>query len=1184
MKMAFLILLISFINESIYSQLPAKDWDIRFGGTKEDEMKTMKRTSDGGYILGGFSSSKATGDKSQDSQGKNDYWIIKTDSNGNKQWDKSFGGNEDDYLIALEIADDNGFLLCGYSESGVSGDKTEPSQGMEDFWIVKTDSNGNKMWDKRYGGNSHEYLTAILQTEDGNFLLGGYTSSLISGDVSQPKKGFEDYWIVRINSDGLKLWDTRFGGDQDDLLQSIVQTPDGGYILAGTSSSGVSGDKSEEAHGYSDFWIVKTDVEGVKQWDKTYGGDNIDLCSTVAATDDGGYLLAGTSSSDSGYHKSQHSRGDLDYWLLKIDSLGLKLWDKTFGGVKNGDGYSTRYDFLTTLLVTSDEGCLLAGYSTSPSSGEKSQSFWKDTSGNSSLNFWIVKTDSVGNYLWDRRLGGNKADYCYSILENPDLSFTLGGKSSSDAYGDKSQGNQGADFSVDYWVIKTTPPGEIPNIYIEQLATTSFMVSNAFEVTYTATGNFNPGNTFYAILSNNAGSFDADDTIGSVSSTTSGTITTTLPTGIFNGENYHVRVLSSDPETVCPANEQPITIGTYSNVMWDWVFGGTSNEFFRNMVATEDGGFVFGGTTDSDVSGDVSQPTKGGTDYWIIKTDSAGGKLWDARYGSEGGDFLIDIERTTDGGFILGGYSGGGISGDKTESNRGSADYWMVKIDSTGTKQWDKRFGGSDLDYLIAILQTSDGGYLLGGQSRSPAGYDKSEGPKGVYDDYWIVKTDSAGNKQWDITLGGNDHEDFYDLVSTLDGGYLLCGDSRSPVSGDVTDTTGAGSFWIVKMDGSGTKLWDRKYGGPTGSGAKFREIQPAAEGGYIMAGTAGHLVGYDISTPGFDTGYGDCWLLKIDENGNKEWDKRFGGDYSDYGISVVQTADSGYLIAGESASNISGNKTQNSRGDYDYWVVRINAEQEILWDSRFGAFDNESLEGLIKTNDGNYVLGGIGTYFADGDKTQENHGGNDFWMVKIKEAVFANALLTNTVSPLSYEAGDTMQVPFTASGTFENGNVFTAQLSDASGNFDSPVFIGEVMATQSGMINAIIPEFTPAGAGYRVRVVSSNPILAGSDNGDDISIDIGTGQMSEAAASLWKVFPNPFSSSATLSFSLPAADHITAELFDLVGTKTITVVDQHYTVGRHAATIYCEGLSHGLHLLRIKSSEEVVTIKIMIE
>jgi hypothetical protein len=122
--------------------------------------------------------------------------------------------------------------------------------------------------------------------------------------------------------------------------------------------------------------------------------------------------------------------------------------------------------------------------------------------------------------------------------------------------GDRSHENQGdpQTATFDYWIIKTAPQGETPNIYVEPLTVTSFMLGNVFETQYSVTGTFNPGNTFYTILSNNAGSFDAGDTIGSVSSTASGTITATLPTGIFNGENYHVRVLSSDPETVCPAN------------------------------------------------------------------------------------------------------------------------------------------------------------------------------------------------------------------------------------------------------------------------------------------------------------------------------------------------------------------------------------------------------------------------------------------------------------------------------------------------------------------------------------------------------------------------------------------------------------------------------------------------------
>jgi hypothetical protein len=332
-------------------------------------MNAMIHVPGGGYLLGGYSPSQANGSKSEPSKGGDDYWIVRVDSQGVKLWDKVYGGNKDDHLIALETTAGGGFLLAGYSASGISGDKTEGTQGKNDYWIVSTDSDGNKLWDKRYGGGGNDYLTGLIQTADGGYLLAGYSSSLQSGDVSDPKIGFEDYWIVKINSDGLKLWDARFGGDQPDLLKSLVQTSDGGYLLAGHSSSSISGDKSEAAHGYSDYWIIKTDTDGLKQWDKIYGGDSIEYAGCVASTGDGGFILGGSSFSNASFDKSQNSRGKDDYWIVKTDSTGTKEWDRTFGGI---DWYG---ETLGRIFQTNEGGYLLAGYSGSPSAGEKSQPY-----------------------------------------------------------------------------------------------------------------------------------------------------------------------------------------------------------------------------------------------------------------------------------------------------------------------------------------------------------------------------------------------------------------------------------------------------------------------------------------------------------------------------------------------------------------------------------------------------------------------------------------------------------------------------------------------------------------------------------------------------------------------------------------------------------------------------------------
>ena len=176
---------------------------------------------------------------------------------------------------AVEVSS-GGYLIYGVSFSPVDGDRTVERKGITDYWIVRIDVNGNKLWDKAYGGDNHNYCFDVIVTEDGGYLLGGRSNSPMSGDVSESGRGVEDYWIVRIDANGNKLWDKRFGGGGWDGFYRMSPAVDGGYLLAGSSQSNASGDKSENKKGRSDYWVVRIDSNGNKLWDKTYGGNGDD--------------------------------------------------------------------------------------------------------------------------------------------------------------------------------------------------------------------------------------------------------------------------------------------------------------------------------------------------------------------------------------------------------------------------------------------------------------------------------------------------------------------------------------------------------------------------------------------------------------------------------------------------------------------------------------------------------------------------------------------------------------------------------------------------------------------------------------------------------------------------------------------------------------------------------------------
>lgn len=442
-----IIILLVFNLHNIFAQAPSLQWDADFGGSDFEQFAAVQQTKDGGYIMGGYSSSGISGDKTQDSRGSDDYWIVKTDANGVKQWDARFGGTSTDRLTCLQQTRDGGYILGGISFSNAGGDKTQDSRGSSDYWIVKTDANGAKQWDARFGGTSIDELRAIQQTVDGGYILGGASFSDSSGDKSEHTRGGKDFWIVKTNAKGGKQWDARFGGKQFEELFTIQQTGDLGYIMGGYSLSGTNGDKTDPRRGRYDYWVVKANIVGKKQWDVTFGGSDDDWLTQIRQTNDGGYIIGGWSWSGNSGDKTQPTKGDNDYWIIKTDGNGVKQWDADFGGSSN--------DYLTPVVQTADGGYLLGGYSSSPVSGDKTQ----PTQGGT--DYWIVKTDAQGKKQWDADFGGSDFDFLLDVKQTADFGYVLGGYSASNASGDKTQDTKGFN---DYWVVKTTIDGSSCNI------------------------------------------------------------------------------------------------------------------------------------------------------------------------------------------------------------------------------------------------------------------------------------------------------------------------------------------------------------------------------------------------------------------------------------------------------------------------------------------------------------------------------------------------------------------------------------------------------------------------------------------------------------------------------------------------------------------------------------------------
>lgn len=366
------------------------------------------------------------------------------------KWDKTFGGQYDEFEGKIIETTDGSYIVGGTSASNPSGDKSEPSRGGDDYWIVKFDKNGNKLWDKTLGGNYDEHFRCLVATPNGGVLVVGNSRSNISGDKSENRRskrsggGADDMWIILLNKDGGIIWDKTIGCNADAYPTCATITPQQDFVIAGYTY-GEGGDKSEPARGiHEDYWVIRLSATGQLLWNKTYGGGQVDQPSGIVLLDDNTVIVAGHSLSNFSFDKTQNNVGWNDYWLLKLDlQTGQKIWDKAFGG--SDDDFKPIIKFYKGDIY-------LAGYSNSSRSGSKSEN------AKGGFDFWLLKIDRNGIKLWDKTVGGDDEDLLASIAISCDDGIVLSGSSQSDISGDKTQRYRGQRSSItyyhDYWVIK----------------------------------------------------------------------------------------------------------------------------------------------------------------------------------------------------------------------------------------------------------------------------------------------------------------------------------------------------------------------------------------------------------------------------------------------------------------------------------------------------------------------------------------------------------------------------------------------------------------------------------------------------------------------------------------------------------------------------------------------------------
>ncbi|UCG93336.1 MAG: T9SS type A sorting domain-containing protein [candidate division WOR-3 bacterium] len=352
----------------VFAQPPDTLWTRTYGGQFDEDGWAIEESSDGNYVIAGRTESFGAGDY--------DVYLIKLDTDGDTIWTKTYGGSLNDGAFSIQRTTDNGYIIAGVTSSF--------STGGSDVWLLKTDADGDTSWTRNYGGPTWDQGFSVQQTSDNGFIITGFSTVYGSGD---------QVYLIKTDDSGDTLWTKTYGGTDQDYGRSVLQTPDGGYVVAGyTFSYGV---------GNGDAWLIRTDSEGVILWDTTYGGNLDDRALAVLRNPDNGYILVG--------YTASFGTGLYDVYIIRTDSLGDTLWMRAYGGTSADVGHAVQH--------TTDGNLIIAGYTYSYAVGEN--------------DFYLLKMNMDGDVLWTQTYGGIFYEYGYAVKQTSDNGYLIVGRTNS---------------------------------------------------------------------------------------------------------------------------------------------------------------------------------------------------------------------------------------------------------------------------------------------------------------------------------------------------------------------------------------------------------------------------------------------------------------------------------------------------------------------------------------------------------------------------------------------------------------------------------------------------------------------------------------------------------------------------------------------------------------------------------
>lgn len=385
------------------------------------------------------------------------------------------------------------------------------------------------------------------------------------------------------------------------------------------------------------------------------------------------------------------------------------------------------------------------------------------------------------------------------------------------------------------------------------------------------------------------------------------------------------------------------------NLLWQNCYGGSNNDKGNAIKFTPDGGFIIVGSTlssDSDVTSNA-----GNYDMWVVKLNSLGVIQWQQTYGGSSSDIGNDVLLTPDGGYLIGGTSSSNDGPFTT--NKGVTDIVLIKIDASGVIQWAGNYGGTDKDNLASLGLTSDNNYLLGATTFSN---DVDVSFNNGSADYWILKVDTLGAIVWEKTFGGS-NGDYCSGIQEIAGGLMFMAGSSSSIDGDVNNNHGKSDYWVAKLFSKDSIIWKNSFGGSEDEIA-FAFQQNAALG-YVVCGNSlsndGDVSGH--VGPFGANGTTDAWLMKLTDQGILDWQDSYGGGLNETATDVFQQTDNDYVICGWSNSLLPN--TAPNHGGYDNYILKMAKNGNRKWSLSLGGSDDEISNSISQTPDSGYVLTG---------------------------------------------------------------------------------------------------------------------------------------------------------------------------------------------------------------------------------